>query len=424
MAIDDHEPDDAPIDTNGFGVNGIFPRRTTTANGKTVPTPGAAIPVDRLDEDLEVHPQSRGISEIHISINTEKIQRELNSDTGPITREIESARENTDDEELILIFTTYTETVTIDFEDGESEDVPVRIARDEAECLVEVLAEHSDIIPVPMFRPLAYAVEDERGQEDLFYDEYRKSVVTFLNHVDSDGSEKDVMGVLSARLPWTCLEGLFEIYHAFDVTAFNFNLDRLKLTADRQVAKVTTMMEFVADMEWEQQCLFYLMNPERGDLDADIGAMPAADLAAIGFGFDVIGTRRVRPRMNYEEFTPDPNLFYLFDRDDYVYQRLQLRNLDQHFPNGVDGSAFDVEEIVGACREDTNRKYDIQPLVNSEQLSLAAMDFRRQESGEPAYWFLRRKTGFTEGLADAMLDVRTAFDQAITARDQTDVTDF
>lgn len=407
---------------DGFGINGIFPRRTISVNGKSATTPAVAIPIDRIEEYSEVHSQCRMVNEVHITVNERKFSRELESDRGPISKEIESALENSKDDEVTIIFTTFNETNELESEDGESHKEPVRMNPDSAKCLVETISKYTDILPIPMFREIAYAVDEDAGRDDLYFEEYLKSVVTFLNHAETHAPDRSVMGVLSGRLPWACLKRLSEIYVAFEVKAFNFNLDRLKLTADDQVEKIDKVMEHVAELEMEDEALFYLMNPERGDFDSDIGAWPAADFAALGFGFDIIGSRRSRRRMNYDEITPNPESFYLFDRKEQVYRRLELRNLIHQFP---EESAFEVEDVVRLCRESPNRiRYNLQALLNAEQLSLAAMDYRRQEAGEAAYQYLRAKSGFTPDISDSMVEVRQTFDDVVAKRDQTDLDDF
>lgn len=100
----------------GFGENGIFMRRIISIDGKMAETPAGSIPIDRLAEDTTVNPRSRGINEIHVHVDSEKIQKEINADNGPISRYIESALENAQDDEITIVFTTFDEVTEYESE--------------------------------------------------------------------------------------------------------------------------------------------------------------------------------------------------------------------------------------------------------------------------------------------------------------------
>lgn len=405
----------------GFGDDGIFPRRVISVDGTKVPTPAGTIPVDRLEEDQNVNPQARGINEIHISVNEDTIRREMDSEEGPITREITSALEHTDDDELTVIFTTYNEYEIIEVDDDEKVKVPDRLDGDQAKCLVHTISPHTDLLPIPMFRHITHVMDGDLGRNDPNYLDYLRSIVTFLNNAEAHGQTKPIMGVLPIRFPWECLEGLFEIYTSFDIKAFHLNLDRLKFTADRQVGKIEELWEHLVDLEKENETLLYLINGERGDFDAEIEAFPASDIASLGYGVDVVGGRRVSPRMDWDKVEPDPEAFYLFDRELNVYRKLRLNYLNRHFPKE---SAFEVGDVVQQIRIDPEVRFDLQALVNAEQVSLSIMDYRKYEPEEEAPMNFRGKTGITDGIGDSMLDLRNTYEDAIDERSQSGLEDF
>lgn len=395
---------------DGFGDHGIFPRKTISVNGKSKPAPSGVIPIDRLEPDEEVYLQSRGINEIHTTIHREKLLESSGKKSKAVLSHVNPVlKENSYEDEITFIFTTYTETEEIE-KDGEVEKTPKRMRPDEAECIVKTLSPLTDILPIPMFRELQYAVDEDLGTADPHFRMYLQSVITFLNHVEQHASQTPVMGVLPGRLPWDCLESLFEIYEAFDVNAFHLNLDRLKFTAEAQMGMIEQLMKHVADLELEEKSLFYLINGERGQYDADIGAFPAADIAALGFGFDIIGGRRVPPRMDFEEVDIREDTFKIFDREHHVYSQELLRNLHGPFPKK---SGFEDKYVVRQSRDNPlSDRYRLQALVNAEQLSLAVMDYRKEDPGKPSPEYFRNKTGVTNDIGEQMRNVKKTFDTA------------
>jgi hypothetical protein len=387
---------------DGFGEDGIFPIKIVSVgedSEKSKRTPAGAIPIDRLSPDMDVHPQSRGFNEIHINIDR-------GDDIDSVEQEIELPMSFASADEISIVFSNYRDVV----EKGDGSTEPTKLDSETTQWLVDTVSKYTDILPVPLFRELVYEIDEELRLQDPYFEMYLQSVVTFLNHVDEATTNQPIMGVIPIRLGREQITKLFDIYKRFQVDAFCIDMDRLKFTANSRLPTFYHIIYLLQNENLLEKSLIYLINAERGDFRTGNDTFPAADIASIGFGVDVIGGRRVGPRMadpddEDTDIEVDESSFYIFDREKHIYRKMNLNDLHRRFPNS-DMSAFDVEEVVNECRENPDNRYQYQPLINSEQISLSAMQYRKGDYSGTKSEYIREKPGVTDGMVEKMADAR------------------
>lgn len=384
---------------NDFDQEGVFPHRTIRVGNKAISTPAAANLPGKLQEHEEIHPDSRGVNELYRTVGGDDLDEAMQKpDGGQINTDLKKQFEKTQNDELTITFTKYTETSTLG---------PAH-----ASYLVELHAAYSDIITVPMMPKLVRNIEGDLS--DPNYRSFKKSVVAFLNQVEEHYPQTPIMGLIP-RLGWEFINDLLGVYEAHDVMAYAFDFDRCKVTTGTQVAMIQPLMQSIASRGIEDHVLFYAINPSPGVKNQELGVRPASDVSSFGMGFDIVGGRHVAPRMSedaFEEMEAEQGeetvKFRLFDRENWIYQDVSLDDLPQVFPKE---SAFDAERVVARVRESPNNaKYRLQHLVNGEQQALAAADLREELENGDAYSRIKEKRGVTDQTRTAFTKVRRKFD--------------
>lgn len=389
---------------NTFDEQGIFPLRTLRVGNKTVRTPAAAIQPGKLREHEDVHPESRGVNELYRTVDGATLDEAMKQpEGGALNEALQRQYAKTEDDELTITFTKYDETQTLG---------PAH-----AQYLAHLHANYSDVITVPLLPQLIQNVVPDEGVANASYRSFKKSVVAFLNQVADHESNKPVMGLIP-RLGWEFTEDLLEVYEAHDVRAYVFDFDRRKITTGTQVAMIEPLMQSIANRGIEEHVLFYAINPSPGIVDHSIGARPAADIASIGLGFDIIGGLHVSPRLPQEVFErmeaeqsdeDGEHDFRLFDKEEWLYRDVPLSNLPDLFPSE---SSFDASQVVRRVEASpTNAKYRLQHLVNGEQMALAASSLREELEMGDAYSNIVTKPGVTNQVTSAYDRVRSSFDE-------------
>jgi hypothetical protein len=392
------------ITTESLGEDALFPSRTLRVNGKTARTPTKAIPVVDTREHEPVLPESRGVNELYQSVDDERLDKDLKRSQPQTVKKFRKAINKTQEGELNVAFIKYDEMKAL----------PVVYA----DFLVAVQKQFSDFLTVPLLPQLARNIEpDENGLSDPRFGSYKKSILRFLEAAEEAAPDMPVMGVLP-RLGWEYIDELMELYESHDVRAYCLNFDRTKPTAGAQVATVRPLMKSIANRGIENQVLFYGINIYPGYEDKALGARPAADLASVGMGFDIIGENHEPPRMPADVFEQmeeeggseqEPIEFRLFDKEEYLYRDLPLDELQDAFPAD---SALDVAHVVARARASPkNAKFRLQNLVNAEQMALATGRLRGEIESGSAYEHFTSKSGITASIADACEEVRADFDE-------------
>lgn len=394
---------------NEFDNGGVFPHRTIRVGDKAIRTPAAANLPGKLRQHESFHPESRGVSELYRTVGGDDLDEAMRDPEGArVNRDLESQYERVQDGELAVTFTKYTETQTLD---------PAH-----ASYLVELHAAYSDIITVPMMPKLIGNIED--GLSDPNYRSFKKSVHAFLHQVEERYPEKPVMGLIP-RLGWEFINDLLGVYQAHDVAAYAFDFDRCKVTTATQISMIRPLMQNIANRGIEEHSLFYAINPSPGVWDDNIEARPAADIASLGLGFDIVGGRHVAPKIDPEAFEDmegdeDEEVeFRLFDSQEWIYRDIPVSQLSEAFP---ETSAFDPDAVATRVRQSpSNAKYRLQHLVNGEQQALAAANLRTALESNDAYSTVTEKGGVTSQVESAFGTVREGFD---AAREQSSLDEF
>lgn len=400
---------------NNFDRRGLFPRRTIHCSGKAAETPTAATRCDKLQKQEEVHPASRGVCELYRTVGGDDLDEAMQrSDGGRVNEALRRQYRDVRDDEIAFTFLKYDEATTL--------------GPGHAAFLTDLQATYSDVLIVPLMPKLSRNIgpdDDEEPLErplsDTQYRSFKKGVVTFLNAAEDRHPEMPVMG-LFPRVGWEYLNDLMSVYQSFDLSAYAFNFDRCKPTTDTQVAMIRWLMKSIAGQRIEDHVLFYAINPAPGTPNDDLGARPAADIASVGLGFDIIGGRHESYRASeeaFEEMELGREEFRLFDTDDWVYREVPYEDLVDEFP---DRSSLNPDRITARLNAGgQNAKYRFQALVNTEQIGIAAADLRSAlEAGDTAEQ-LRKKLGVTVQTQEAFQDVRRAF---IQGREQSELGDF
>lgn len=183
-------------------------------------------------------------------------------------------------------------------------------------------------------------------------------------------------------------------------------------------------MQHFSNLGIEEQLLLYAINPAPGQHDDVLGARPAADIASLGMGFDIVGGCHVSPNVDPEVFEKmevedEETQFRLFDPEEWIYRNIPVSELTEHFP---DDSAFDADRVATRVADAPgNAKYRFQKLVNSERQALAAADLRSQLESGKAFVSVSQKGGVTPRTQTSYQQVREAF---IQGREQTALDEF
>lgn len=385
---------------NEFDEHGVFPLRTIHTEDTTARTPAVANQPGKLQIKEEVHPDSRGVNELYLTVGGDDLDEAMqSSEGGEINRKFEKQAEKTEEDELSIAFTKYTETSTL--------------GPGHAPYYVDLHATYSDLVTVPMMHKIIGNIDD--GLKDPNYRTFKKNVVTFLNHARDRYPEKPIMGLIP-KLGWEYIDDLMGVYEDFGIQAYAFDFERCKITTGTQLAMVRPLMVSIANRGIEEHVLFYAMNPSPGVRDEAIGGRPAADISSFGLGFDIVGGRHVSPPGNAEVFEQmesggdEEPTFRLFDRKEWVYREVPVSELPSAFPSS---SAFDGQRVADRVRRSPgNAKYKLQHLVNGEQKALAASDLRGDLEQGDAFSHVREKSGITEQAMSAFKSVRDSFDDA------------
>lgn len=400
------------IRTETFSDQALFPRRQLQVGDVTVDTPTKAIPVKKLREGETLAPESRGVNELYRTVDTEKLTNDRRRSNSKLANDLQGQAERGRDDDLTVAFVSYDETHALR---------PV-----EAEQLVDVMTVVSDIITLPLFSNLAGAVDEDDGTRDASYQSYKRSVTRFLSAAKERAPDAPLMGVIPT-LGREFTDDLMRVYEDYDVRAYCVNFNRRRITAGRQVSMIKPMMYNIARQGIEEQVMFYGINLHPGDRDDALGLRPAADMAAVGMGFDIVGENHVSPPGTAEVFEQmgsskgdedSPTTFRLFDKEEYAYAEIPLDDLPQHFPND---SAFDPDGVVRTAARSDNLRRRLQKVVNAEQMGLAAAELQDRISSGDAFDHVNGKAGVTPKTAKAFNDVRGGFDDGAS---QTDLSEF
>lgn len=393
------------IRTEGYSEGALIPRRQLRISGKTIDTPARARPARKTRSGEQPMEESRGVVELHRTIDTERLTRARRGNLEVITDELKRGYRKAHDDEVVCSFFTYEDEQTM--------------AQGEIELMVNVLEEFSDVLPVPMMPGLVRIMEDDEEPTDPAFHTYKENVDQFVRIARTLAPDKPVMGVIPPLGSEFTYE-LMDLYAEYNVRAYYVNFKRRRITAETQIGVVKPMMQYIARRDIADNVLFYAINLHPGDEDETLGLTPALDMSSVGMGFDIIGENHVGIRAPPEAFEgeDDTVTFTFFDRDSYARREVLLAELPQHFPSE---SGFDPEHIVQRSAESDNHRRRLEKLVSAEQMALATQELHPQIPAGSAFDHLMGKPGVTPEIARALQDVRDGFEDG---QSQSSLSDF
>jgi hypothetical protein len=181
------------------------------------------------------------------------------------------------------------------------------------------------------------------------------------------------------------------------------------------------MMRNIARRGIEEDVLFYGINLSAGSNDAELGMAPAADLAALGLGLDIIGECHVPPRIPAEAFDDEGEetvTFELFDETSFARREVLLADLPQELPAD---SSFDPEYVVKEGAQSKQKRRRLEKLVNAELMGQAATRLQSEIASGTAFQSVTSKRGVRPQTATAYQTVRDGFDDG---QNQSGLNDF
>ncbi|EMA14932.1 hypothetical protein [Haloarcula marismortui] len=396
------------VTTESFSKNGLFPRRRLHVSDKTVDTPAKAIPASkRRGDDPELSDESTGVNEIYRTVDAQQLREERQGESDAIRSSLQRAVNKTNDGELNVVFLAFEETRALQ--------------QVEAEFIVDLLGTYSDVLVMPLQYKLARAVGTDDEAETVPYQEYRTGVNTFIDTARKLHPDAPIMGTVSPRLSWENVQDLMGVYERQDIYAYCLNMDRLKATSKRQVSVIEPMMRNIARRGIEEDVLFYGINLSAGSNDAELGMAPAADLAALGLGLDIIGECHVPPRIPAEAFDDEGEetvTFELFDETSFARREVLLADLPQELPAD---SSFDPEYVVKEGAQSKQKRRRLEKLVNAELMGQAATRLQSEIASGTAFQSVTSKRGVRPQTATAYQTVRDGFDDG---QNQSGLNDF
>lgn len=383
------------INTEDFSNDALFPRRQIKIGEKEFQTPTKAIPVRKTrNEDGETVSQSRReVCELHRGVDTERLTRARRGDIRTITKGLQTGYNKTQEDDVVFTFLSWKEGQTF--------------AEAEAHILVDILETYSDILTVPLMPSLVNTVEE--GLSDTAYQSYRRNVEQFLESARVRAPKIPIMGTIPP-LGWEFTDDLMKLYEKHSVRAFCMNFNRRRITAGTQIGMVKPMMRHIARRDIANHVLFYGINMHPGQFDERLGLQPAADMASLGMGFDIVGENHVGLNAPPEAFEDDDDAVYFkfFEKTEFAYRKVLLAELPQHFPENTE---FDPDYVVKQSANSDNQRRRLEKLLSAEQMTLATKELQPKISAGSAFEHVVTKPGVTPTTTEALQSVREGFDE-------------
>jgi hypothetical protein len=401
------------VTTRTLGEGAFLSRRQVSTDTKTIDTPAKAVPVARARASESFADGSRRTVELYAEVNTRKLEQARRGDGTSILTRLNADAPR--DEEMVFAFVSYEEGHVM--------------SPKEARQIAEAVAETGDIVTVPLQPELKRAIESENGLGDPAFQSYRDGVETYLQTVEEQLGDILMMGTVP-MLDHVYVEDLLELYLGYDIEHFGINFDRHRATANRQVSELVPIARYFGRRGLEEETLLYGINLTPQEREIEDGISPAANFAAVGLGFDVIGESHVSPpgdpskwesppdEVKIEE-AEDPEIeFELFVRDELTFREFPLSELLDHWP---EDSGIEIDRAIERARASDQARRRVERLVNAEQMALAMGDLREALDGGDVIEYLAEKEGVTPEVLNAFQTVRDALD---AGREQTDLADF
>ena len=396
------------VETEGFADGGLIPNRQLTINGTTVRSPTKAVPARKFRDDEAIDADSYEVCELHRTIDTERLTTERRGKTTPITDHLQNGANKASEDNVVIVFLTYEEAS--------------ELTQVEAEQIVDIQAEFSDIITVPLMPDLTKVIDESQGVSAPAYQTYRSNAELITDTARERYPEMPVMGTFPI-LGREFVSDLLSHYLEEGLRAFCTNFNRGRPSASTKVETIKPLMQDLARRGLHEATFHYAINLKNRPTNDTLGGKPADATTAFGMGFDIVGENHVPFRAPPEEVDwgddGEQETFSLFDRHQFVYRDIPLEDLKREFP---ERSAFDPEHVVERARESDKHRRRLEKLVATEQMEIATRELRKHlTSDEDAFEYLTTKPGVLPQSVRAVAEVGEAFEGGIK---QTDLDDF
>lgn len=389
------------VETDYISDQGLTARRRIHVGGRVLETPTAATPIGRAAHQDTPSEESRGVNELYRTVSTKQLQESMRDNSSAIANALRRDYRKTNDDEVTIAFPS--------FQDAH------QIGRQEMEHLVDLFERWTHMLPVPLMPELVGSIDTDKGVSAPAFQSYRSTVERFIEVACQRVPEMPIMGVIPP-LGWEYVKNILDIYGRHGVKAFCLNLNRRRITAGRQVGMITPLMRHLARRDIADGVLTYLINPSPYGPSLSEDFRPAADIVSYGMGIDIIGDCHISPGGYGPEDTP--TTFRLLNKDTFVYEDIPLADLKDRLPSDM---GFDADRVMSRCRDSPeNGLFQVQKLVNMEQIALAAHDVQ-QKSRSEVFDHLTTKAGVTTDTREAYESVRNGFD---TGSSQSGLSDF
>jgi len=401
------------INTGRISEQGLYFQRNIRIAGKTAKTPTKAIPTDKLRRYHEIPPENRSVHEVYRNLDAEDLKEERRGQSTKIRDDLKKASSRVDSEsEIVFVFLVFQETRALD--------------RIEAEFLVDLSAEFSDMLVVPIHPRLGRGIRSDEKDEDeeapigsAAYHEYRESIELYLEVAKERVPEMPLMGIVPLA-GWEYVGELMTMYQDEGVFAYCLNFDDKRITAKTRLGMITPVMRGIARDNLTEEVLTYGINMDTGETDSSLGLKPATDMAGTGIGIDIIGGNHIGMRLPEEviediEQENDTETFDYYDIEEFARKEVPLEDLPQHLPSE---SSFDPEAVVKKASGSGN---SLQKVVNAELMAIATRELQAQINEGDAFDSVSQKRGATPNIQSSQQEARVAFNEG---KEQTGLDDF
>lgn len=370
----------------------LYSHKTVKLGSKRIETPTKALQVDQTTRNDPVSDDARGINEIYFEVDPESLRKGRKQHKPYFKKRIGQSLKKTEDGEINVLFPQFRSTE--------------KFSKDNLLYLADTVYSTSDFVTVPLMSDLLKAIreEDNSGTSSRFFRTYLANVQNFIEAVQQING-KPIMGTIPA-LPWDFTNQLVNFYIDNGVKAFCLDFNGRQITAETQLSDmVTPLMRQIATEDMEEDVFLYALNVHKGRSTQD-NITPARDFFSHGFGFDILGDKHVSPDLPphiYEKMQNEEPEFYLFDRDNYVYNSLtygsELRN------NIPSNTGLKPDRILNP---DYKSRYE--KLLNTEEQAREAQELQTAVDENRVVDHIAEKKGVQdEQVVDDMRNTKTVF---------------
>lgn len=361
----------------------LFRSRKVHVNGKKITTPIKSIDLSKTSPVLNVKENIRGINEIYKKLTSEKL-----------TTLMKDANEQK----------TFDYSVNSEINKAKEDEINVFVIEYESPKLpsgkpLEYLADNSysfsDIVTLPLIKDISKNLKTEKD-----FKEYLSFISNFLAEIRRL-NKKPIMGTVQ-MVPWLYMEDLANFYLDNDINTFCFDFEgKSPLSVGRNLRPVFKTLN---DENLLEESFLYALNVNTGKIVKSGGIAPAKDILSFSIGFDVLGQKHKvlkGPKELYEKMKKEEKRFRLFNKNDYGYYRLSLKDeLPKFYPKD---SSIPLKTAMQIAGKNINR---IQSVVNMEQQGLESLIIQDKIKENEVVKHLQTKKNITDIDRKMILKIR------------------